>query len=56
MTPKTDYDAKGRMSAVNRFVANIKLACSSGPMIRILVARLLFDFLMRSLGAQNFVG
>ncbi|CAM9771176.1 unnamed protein product [Ascophyllum nodosum] len=46
----------GGESGVGRFLADFKLACRSGPMIRILVARLLFDFFMRSLGAQNFVG
>lgn len=48
-------DGKDR-GAAGRFAHNFKLACSSGPTIRILAAKLLYGFFMRSLGAQNFVG
>lgn len=39
-----------------QFLANLKRACSNGLTLRIIVAKLFFGFLMRSLGARNFVG
>ena len=43
-------------SATNNFWINFKKACSDGPTLRILAAKLIYGFLMRSLGTQNFVG
>lgn len=43
-------------SATRRFLANFKKACSSGPTLRILAAKLIFGFFFRALGSQNFVG
>eukprot|EP00752_Nemacystus_decipiens_P002470 g2326.t1 len=43
-------------SATSNFWANLKKACSDGPTLRILAAKLIYGFLMRALGTQNFVG
>lgn len=48
--------AGGAPSAAPGFWANLKQACSSGPTLRILAAKLIYGFLMRALGSQNFVG
>ncbi|CAB1106021.1 unnamed protein product [Ectocarpus sp. CCAP 1310/34] len=49
-------DSSSSSSATRRFLANFKKACSSGPTLRILAAKLIFDFFFRALGSQNFVG
>jgi len=48
--------AGGAPSTSPGFLANLKQACSSGPTLRILAAKLIYGFLMRALGSQNFVG
>ncbi|CAN0487113.1 unnamed protein product, partial [Ectocarpus sp. 8 AP-2014] len=49
-------DSSSSSSATRRFLANFKKACSSGPTLRILAAKLIFGFFFRALGSQNFVG
>lgn len=48
--------ANGKDSAKSRFLANFRTACSSVPTIKILVAKLMYGFFMRSLSSRNFVG
>ncbi|CAM9471175.1 unnamed protein product [Ectocarpus fasciculatus] len=52
----TDAAAGAKKKTDDVFLTNFKKACSSGPTLRILAAKLIYGFLMRALGSQNFVG
>lgn len=49
-------DEAGRKPALGQFVENLRRAGSEARVLRVLGAKLVYGFLMRSLTAQNFVG